>query len=84
MLAKYPFIVGFVVSALLAFIFIHLQFGMLSTIQVRGIGMLVHGGVLIILFRQGLDRDDVFWYFLGAVAGFLVSFFLSIEIPSSH
>jgi len=77
-LVDHPFLVGLAVSILLAVAVRMLATGTLAPGSARGIGLVVYGGTLVLLARFGLDREDVFWFFLGGVSGVLLSLPLTL------
>ncbi|MCI5114866.1 MAG: hypothetical protein D3921_01355 [Candidatus Electrothrix sp. AW1] len=75
-LADHPFWIGVVVSIVLVLIITSLP-STISTAQVRGITLIVYAPVFFFLDRLGIDQNDMFWFFLGSMIGY-VSFALWI------
>lgn len=78
MLVDHPFLVGFGVSLLLIVALSFLPIGALPPGRARGIALIVYSLVLMMLFRRGLDKDDVFWFFLGSLVGIVSGMFTTL------
>jgi hypothetical protein len=72
-LAEHPFLVGLGVTLLLALGYRLLPTAWLGPTEARGVGLIVYGAALVVLFRLGLDRDDVVWFFLGGACGLILA-----------
>lgn len=73
MFADHPFWTGLAVS-IGVFVPLRLLFPSAPHGAVRAVGLVAFGGALALLFRQGLDRDDAFWFFLGGALGAVIGF----------
>jgi hypothetical protein len=78
MVVDHPFLVGFGVSFLLIGALSFLPIGALPPGRTRALGLIIYSLVLMMLFRRGLDKDDVFWFFLGSLVGTLAGMFATL------
>jgi hypothetical protein len=72
-ITEHPFLVGLAITLLVIVTFHLLPAGPLGPAGIRGMGLVVLGGSLAVLIWKGLDRGDVFWFFLGGVCGLILS-----------
>ena len=72
-LADRPFLAGLLTSLALLGVRLALPADVMTAAQGRALGLMVFGGMFVVLSRFGLDRDDVFWVFLGGVCGLLAT-----------
>jgi hypothetical protein len=73
-LVNHPFLTGLAAAAALGAAVQLLPAGALDPTHARAVGLVVFGGLFAALGYFGLDRDDVFWVFVGGVAGCLLTF----------
>lgn len=76
MLARHPFYTGLTVLILTG-VMIHFLPREFATLRlVRLFGLLIFCGTLLVMFKQGLDREEVPYFFLGGLLGLIGTFFL--------
>jgi hypothetical protein len=72
-LVEHPYLLGLLLTLLLAITLRLLPSGTLAPGAARVAGLAVFGGALAFLMWKGLDRGDVFWFVLGGSCGILLA-----------